>query len=1102
MNTAYLHRFLRACVCRTALLLVTASTAVAQPTQTMLGALDRSFGTGGQVLTSFGTKNGGLGFAAALARQSDGKVLLAGDNNSDFVIIRVDSTGHLDNTWGGTGKVLVNIDGLRAAASSLAVDTSGNVFVGGSTGSGAAIIELDKFGTLVPTFGTGGMKVIPLSIGLPQTAQGIALDGTGQLVIVGMTVDYDYAITKLNQSGDIVTAFGDEGTVRADVGFSNQRCGKMLAMDAAGAIYVAATVAGLNTSFDFAIYKFDGNGAAVASFGIGGKVLVDVDSASVDTACALELDGLGNIFVVGETKSVFGPRGPGADSDFAIVKLDRFGKLVPTFGLGGRKIIDIAGLANDDATGVSIDSRGRLFVVGGTDRNNGAYAVVALDSNGNLLPAFGAGGIAVINIDGGVGAINAPCGVVFDDKGLLYIGGTLAVSNGSDLAIVKLDRSGTPVPAFGISGVAKFDPGELLVATASSLALDVLGNTLVAGTTEVEGGSAFAVEKLDSHGQLTSTFGTMGKTIYHFVDGSQDSAVGIALDPGGSAYVAGRTGDPFPAFGAVSLGLDGKVALNYGTNGATVVHAAGIDYAQAMTRDAAGNVYIAGYVPADSTAFSIAKLDSHGHPDPTFGVSGASTVTVSDDLLAIPYAMISDLAGNTYVAGVSLAAGLTNAVLIKLDPLGALASDFGVGGRAIIHVDSATQTIVRAIALDDTGAIYLAGLAEINGLDSYLVVKLDSSGNPIPNFGDGGIRLIATELYSDDLVTGVAVDVNHNIFLSGTEDFLSFGVLALDQAGNLVDAFGDAGRTLIGPLGNSTAPYAIALDGYGRALVSGRAGGSRFATIRIFVSAPTKLAVISVNAGLSPTAGSGFDVVVRVQDANGNHHVVTQDTSVNLLLGAGTGHLIGRLNCVVPLGADACTISGVTYSTVESGVVLTATASGGDALSSANSMPFTVTGPSNSNVAFAAAGGVASASSTFGAGFPISAVNNNERAGLNWGNGGGWNDGTGNAFPDWVQINFSGSKTINRVVVYTLQDNYSNPVEPTDTMTFSLYGITAFTVQGRQGTKWITLASVSGNNLVKRTVTFSPFTTTQIRVRVTAALASFSRITEIEAWGN
>ena len=129
------------------------------------------------------------------------------------------------------------------------------------------------------------------------------------------------------------------------------------------------------------------------------------------------------------------------------------------------------------------------------------------------------------------------------------------------------------------------------------------------------------------------------------------------------------------------------------------------------------------------------------------------------------------------------------------------------------------------------------------------------------------------------------------------------------------------------------------------------------------------------------------------------------------------------------------------------------------------------------------------------------AVNNNERAGVNWGNGGGWNDATSDAYPDWVQINFNGSKSIDRVVVYTLQDNYANPIEPTDSLTFTQYGITDFTVQGWNGSAWVTLATVSGNNLVKRSVTFAAFTTDRIRVNVTNALARYSRITEIEAWG-
>ena len=154
------------------------------------------------------------------------------------------------------------------------------------------------------------------------------------------------------------------------------------------------------------------------------------------------------------------------------------------------------------------------------------------------------------------------------------------------------------------------------------------------------------------------------------------------------------------------------------------------------------------------------------------------------------------------------------------------------------------------------------------------------------------------------------------------------------------------------------------------------------------------------------------------------------------------------------------------------------------------------------NVALAANGGVASASSSYSTGFPVSAIIDNVRTGANWGNGGGWNDATGGAWPDWVQINFNGTKTIDHVVVYTLQDNYANPVEPTDTMTFSVYGITAFTVQGWNGSAWVTLGSVSGNNLVKRTVNFAAYTTNRIRINATASLASYSRITEVEACGH
>ncbi|HZY06156.1 MAG TPA: discoidin domain-containing protein, partial [Ilumatobacteraceae bacterium] len=157
---------------------------------------------------------------------------------------------------------------------------------------------------------------------------------------------------------------------------------------------------------------------------------------------------------------------------------------------------------------------------------------------------------------------------------------------------------------------------------------------------------------------------------------------------------------------------------------------------------------------------------------------------------------------------------------------------------------------------------------------------------------------------------------------------------------------------------------------------------------------------------------------------------------------------------------------------------------------------------SKSNVALASNGGVATASSTNGPGFLPGTVIDNKRSGAGWGAGGGWNDATLGVFPDWIQVNFTGTRTIDRVVVYSVQDNYLTPVEPTNTMTFSLRGISDFNVQGFNGSTWVTLATISGNRLVKRSVTFPPFATDRIRVNIVNALGNnWSRVTEVEAWG-
>jgi Tol biopolymer transport system component len=157
------------------------------------------------------------------------------------------------------------------------------------------------------------------------------------------------------------------------------------------------------------------------------------------------------------------------------------------------------------------------------------------------------------------------------------------------------------------------------------------------------------------------------------------------------------------------------------------------------------------------------------------------------------------------------------------------------------------------------------------------------------------------------------------------------------------------------------------------------------------------------------------------------------------------------------------------------------------------------------NYALAANGGVASASSTTpnsqipGYNFlPAVTIDGDRRGGVNF-----WRDDTADAYPDWLQVDFNGNKNITQIDVITVQDNNDqNPLEPTSSMTFSLHGITAFEVQYWTGSAWITVpnGSVTGNNKVWRQFTFSPITTSKVRVLVNNALNTRTRIVELEAY--
>lgn len=158
------------------------------------------------------------------------------------------------------------------------------------------------------------------------------------------------------------------------------------------------------------------------------------------------------------------------------------------------------------------------------------------------------------------------------------------------------------------------------------------------------------------------------------------------------------------------------------------------------------------------------------------------------------------------------------------------------------------------------------------------------------------------------------------------------------------------------------------------------------------------------------------------------------------------------------------------------------------------------------NVASQGNGGTASSSSDFGGSYPAAGANNGDRY-QNWTAGGMWASGN-TGLPQWLQVDFNATYSINEIDVFSLQDAAS-PSPPTLSMTGSLYCVADFLVQYWDGAAWQTVSggTVTGNNHIWAQFSFSAVSTSKIRVYVTAVQPSsqlggapVAVLAEVEAW--
>ena len=328
-------------------------------------------------MNTWGSSERDRGVGVAL--DSSGNIYVVGDTDGfgagdrDILLLKYDHSGSLlwQRTWGGSSYDW-------SPRSGVALGSSGNVYIVGSTGSFGAgdadvlLLKYDPSGDLLWQRTWGGSE---LDYGL-----GMALDSLDNVYVTGLTEstggeDDDLILLKFDPSGELLwqRTWGESG--KEDCGFS-------ITFDSLGHVYVVGITDSAGSmgqkgfvggqpdiSKDALLLKFDSSGDLLwqRTWGQFGEV---------EWGTYLAVDSSDNIYATGWASN---PRP--RQEDLFLLKLDTSGNLLWQRTWGGR--------GTQQGFGATADASGKIYVSGITFISGpdgpGDVFLLEIDSSGSMV---------------------------------------------------------------------------------------------------------------------------------------------------------------------------------------------------------------------------------------------------------------------------------------------------------------------------------------------------------------------------------------------------------------------------------------------------------------------------------------------------------------------------------------------------------------------------------------------------------------------------------------------------------------------------------------------------------------------------------------------
>lgn len=425
------------------LLFCLAQLAAGYPVQAQSFHPDSTFGANGFVLPAY---SGADQAHAVLVQPADQKIVVTGFNSGNCYVARFLPNGQPDMAFGIAGRTTFKFGNLSSYGYALALQSDGKILVAGDASqSSAGLARLTPAGALDPTFDTDGKLTVPtpnVAVFDSDARLGLAVQPADQRIVLGITSAPDDATNKMatihrfmpNGSADL--SFSGDGKAFIDFSPGKNEVVSAVAVQPDGKIVVGAfaNVDGGNYGNRFAVSRLNTDGSLDSGFGSSGITI-----AGKGVLLDLRLQPDGKIVTAGYNR--YFPIGIQEEKDIALMRFTANGALDPVFGTGGTVYTDYDWC---HANGMALQPDGKIVVAGFLHPNNPFdFLVGRYHANGTLDLTFRPDGFWAYRINGKDEELHK---VAIQDNGDIVAAGYYELGGQDESVLLRLTpRSQPPI---------------------------------------------------------------------------------------------------------------------------------------------------------------------------------------------------------------------------------------------------------------------------------------------------------------------------------------------------------------------------------------------------------------------------------------------------------------------------------------------------------------------------------------------------------------------------------------------------------------------------------------------------------------------------------